>query len=104
MLPTGYYYFNEEAAQHMTQIVPPMISDVLLSEQDARFYPYCYTVDDAVQKQILGDFMGDTMIGGSDPVIDAMIVEEMSAADAGVHSYEEAAEILDSRVSIYLNE
>lgn len=104
MLPTGYYYFNEDAAPQMTQIVPPVISDVPLSEQDARFYPYCYTVDDAVQKQILDDFMGDTMIGGSDPVIDAMIVEEMSAADAGVRSYEEAAEILDSRVSIYLNE
>lgn len=113
ILQEGYYYFNESETvtthhggvnQGTYRI--PVIAFRTYSEQPIPAHTYDYGISvSAEQAEWLQAYVRDSVMHGlADETIESIITEELSYVTAHIRTYEEASELIQSRVFIYLNE
>lgn len=99
-LPEGWYYANHGG----NDIRVPEISEEMLSADEAALYDTCIYADNETRNRILVFLLSSDYCGKADSVVQNILDEELSVVTAGIRTKEEAAEIIQSRVSIYLSE
>ena len=99
-----YFYYVRNAGD---RIEPVAISDVPLEEYTTDFaatYNIEVVITDEDKAAMMDFFENCHMRADSDPVITAIVEEELSFWNGGARTLEETAKIIQSRVLIYLNE